>query len=351
MSGGEAKISVIMPVYNAGRYLRGAIDSVLAQTFRDFELILVDDGATDGSGAVCDEYAAKDARVRVKHGRNGGICASRNAGMDLARGEWLAFCDHDDCMEPDLLEQALRAAGGADCNLVKFDHRTFHRFEDGSARIEFTGMKFREGPWKAADLLAGGDYLPFKQLASLVWDGLYRRDFVEAHGLRFDTSFKHGGEDVDFMMRLVAVAGGGVWTAKPVYRHYVNMGVSTSSSCHLELLDDYLRIARREGDLFRAADASLRFARFAEWTVGVILYVFMADGCRLPMKSRISWIERYYDEIVGKGVRVPMRGLLPKRKFLNLCMRWRLVGLYLVLKRIVVCARHMGRRNAGKVRK
>ena len=345
MSNGEVKISVIMPVYNAGKYLRGAIDSVLAQTFRDFELILVDDGATDGSGGVCDEYAAKDARIRVKHGRNGGICASRNVGMDLALGEWLAFCDHDDYMAPDILDVALRAVGDADCKLVKFNHRTFHRFEDGSARLEFACMNFQEGPWMATDLLGAGHYLQFKQLASLVWDGLYRRDFIEEHGLRFDTSFKHGGEDVDFMMRFIAVAGGGVWTAKPMYRHYVNMGTSTSSSCHLELLDDYLRIAKMEGELFRTENVAIRFARFAEWTVGVILYVFMAEGCDLPMKSRIAWIERYYDEIVGRGVRVPMRGLLAKRKFLNICIRWRLIGLYLVLKRLVVGARHLTRRK------
>ena len=103
-------ISVIMPVYNPGRYFRAAVDSVLAQTLTDFELLLIDDGSTDGSGAICDEYAARDLRVRVKHGRNGGICASRNAGLDLAQGDWLAFCDHDDCVEPDWLATLHEAA-------------------------------------------------------------------------------------------------------------------------------------------------------------------------------------------------------------------------------------------------
>ena len=96
------KISVIVPVYNTEKYLRRCIDSVLAQTYQDFELLLIDDGSKDSSGAICDEYAAKDARVRVFHKENGGVSSARNLGLDNARGEWVTFVDSDDYIEKKL---------------------------------------------------------------------------------------------------------------------------------------------------------------------------------------------------------------------------------------------------------
>lgn len=81
------KISVIVPAYNAEKTLHRCVDSILAQTFEDFELILVDDGSKDSSGRICDEYAAKDSRIRVVHKSNGGVSSARNAGLDIASGE------------------------------------------------------------------------------------------------------------------------------------------------------------------------------------------------------------------------------------------------------------------------
>lgn len=90
------KISIIVPVYNVEQYLPRCIDSILYQSFADFELLLIDDGSKDKSGAICDEYAAKDSRIRVFHKKNGGVSSARNVGLDNARGEWLAFIDGDD---------------------------------------------------------------------------------------------------------------------------------------------------------------------------------------------------------------------------------------------------------------
>ena len=89
-------ISVIVPVYRVEAYLGECIDSILAQTYQDFELILVDDGSPDNCGVICDEYAAKDSRIRVVHQQNGGLSAARNAGLDIARGEYVTFVDSDD---------------------------------------------------------------------------------------------------------------------------------------------------------------------------------------------------------------------------------------------------------------
>lgn len=101
------QISVIVPVYNTEKYLPRCIDSILAQTFTDFELLLIDDGSKDNSANICDEYAAKDQRVRVFHKQNGGVSSARNLGLDNAQGEWITFVDSDDWIEPILIESCV----------------------------------------------------------------------------------------------------------------------------------------------------------------------------------------------------------------------------------------------------
>ena len=98
--------SIIIPVYNVAPYLRECLDSVLAQTFTDWEAICVDDGSTDGSGTILDEYAAKDSRFRVFHQSNAGVSAARNTALDVAQGEWIGFLDADDIWRADLLEMS-----------------------------------------------------------------------------------------------------------------------------------------------------------------------------------------------------------------------------------------------------
>lgn len=89
-------ISVIVPVYNVEKYLPRCIDSIIDQTFKNFELLLIDDGSKDKSGEICDEYAKRDNRIKVFHKENGGVSSARNVGLDSAKGEWIIFCDSDD---------------------------------------------------------------------------------------------------------------------------------------------------------------------------------------------------------------------------------------------------------------
>lgn len=110
--------SIIIPVYNVAPYLRECLDSVLAQTFTDWEAICVDDGSTDGSGAILGEYAAKDSRFRVFHQPNAGVSAARNKALDEVRGEWIAFLDSDDILHEDFLARLLDAAKSSNAELV-----------------------------------------------------------------------------------------------------------------------------------------------------------------------------------------------------------------------------------------
>lgn len=119
---GTPALSIIIPVYNAREYLRDTVGSVLAQTFSDFELILVDDGAKDGSGELCDELAQKDPRVRVIHKENGGVAAARNTGLDAAAGDYIGWVDSDDWISPVMYELLMEQARTYSADIVQCEH-------------------------------------------------------------------------------------------------------------------------------------------------------------------------------------------------------------------------------------
>ena len=107
----QPKISIIVPVYNAEKYLRQCMDSILNQSFQDFELLLIDDGSKDDSGIICDEYAKKDKRISVWHQENQGVSVARNVGLEHAQGEWIYFPDSDDIVVENALEIMMKRYG------------------------------------------------------------------------------------------------------------------------------------------------------------------------------------------------------------------------------------------------
>ncbi len=153
------KISVIVPVYNIAAFLPRCLDSLLAQTHQSMEIIAVDDGSTDESGAVLDEYAAKDARIRVIHQENGGVSSARLAGIEAAAGEYIGFCDGDDEVEPDMYERLL-------ANLERYDadiSHCGHRVEYPNGRVAWyynTGRLAQQDRTEALTALLSGSFEP-----------------------------------------------------------------------------------------------------------------------------------------------------------------------------------------------
>ena len=139
------RVSVIVPVYQVEAYLAKCLDSILAQTFTDFELILVDDGTRDDCPRIMTRYAAMDARIRCIHKENGGLSSARNAGLDIARGEYIAFVDSDDTVEPTMLADAVAAAQRTGTQLVIYNYRLVT--EDGVSADERRDARHRSnGP-------------------------------------------------------------------------------------------------------------------------------------------------------------------------------------------------------------
>ena len=184
-------ISIIIPVYNAEKYLRRCIDSVLSQSFTDFELILVDDGCKEKSPQICDEYASQDTRVRVIHKANGGVSAARNDGLDIAKGEYITFIDSDDWVERDYLSTL---SNYRDYDIVFFSHRLI--YEDGYIS-EFL-FEAKEGDkqniWEIVASLrknaVGSNFYGY------TWNKMFRRDIIEKYKIRFIEGLRISEDEV-----------------------------------------------------------------------------------------------------------------------------------------------------------
>lgn len=168
-------VSVIIPVYNTERYLRGCLDSVCAQSWRELEILLVDDGSPDGSGAICDEYAAHDSRIRVLHQRNSGVCAARNAGLHMAAGSYVCFVDSDDRLTENAISDLVGAALRSGAPYVGTTPE-----KDGA---DETVIDFREAPLELLKYLCAG-------CSASSWAKLFDLRIIRAHGLCFDTTLK-----------------------------------------------------------------------------------------------------------------------------------------------------------------
>lgn len=193
------KISVVVPVYNVVDYLPRCIDSILAQTFSDFELILVDDGSTDSCGAICDDYAQKDSRIVIIHKENGGVSKARNAGIDIAVGEYISFVDSDDYIKPDFLETLYN-------EIIKGD---FDCVASGFARKDSFDNTISE--WVAVPHIVEFNnneermrYIICKVLKGKtgweLWTRLFNASIIKQHNIRMCETCDDFAEDLGFFL-------------------------------------------------------------------------------------------------------------------------------------------------------
>ncbi len=191
-----AKVSVIVPVYKAERYLPRCIDSILAQKFTDFELILVEDGSPDQSGKICDEYAKRDGRIRVIHKENGGVSSARNAALDIATGTYIVFVDSDDEVSDKYIDELIR--------WQDYDYVTAG-FMWQDHQSNWHERKFEEIDTKVEDIRKYPSMYLGKYYFGSPWATLMKRELIEKNFLRFDTLI-HSGEDTLFILKYLECA-------------------------------------------------------------------------------------------------------------------------------------------------
>ena len=199
------KISVIVPIYNMERTLARCLDSLLCQSYANFELLLVNDGSTDHSADICHEYALKDDRIKALYKKNGGLSSARNMGMDNASGEWITTCDPDDEVKNNWLDIFVRNSKDADLVVQGYmtDKSDFVHGIDyvGDAKGAF--MALYNVPMKGS-----------------IWTKVFRRDIIEKNNLRFNESFIFR-EDEEFVLRYLNIVERVTCTKDGAYVYYM----------------------------------------------------------------------------------------------------------------------------------
>lgn len=280
------RISVIVPVYNSGRYLEKCVDSILSQTYAEYETILINDGSTDDSGSICDRYARLyPDRIRTIHQTNRGAAAARNAGISAASGDYLAFIDSDDYIEPDMLSHSMDLIRkyGADMSAVE----KWVEYEDGTRYCR--EMSDIEACWSARE--------------ALIWINSYRylytgfNTLVISRAALGDLRFPEGkrSEDYALQYRVIARCSRIVYSSKRLY-HYVQTDESCSRTKNICLapmdisMEQLAFFQQNYPDIVFAAETSCAFEHMGIWTA----YLRSGTACPRELKRRLSGVVNRY---------------------------------------------------------
>lgn len=228
------QVSIIIPVYNVESYLRQCLDSVISQTFTNWECILIDDGSNDNSGKICDEYANNDSRFRVFHKTNGGVSTARNFGIDKATSEWITFIDSDDWIEKDYISIMFNDNQNSDLSMQGYkivSHRgneVIHKFENSLY---------------TSDILSVFCESEYKNIINSPVSKLFKTNIIRKYNIKFDKSISYG-EDHIFVLEYLKHVNVVYISNAFEYNYYQDDSVSlTRKPIHSNQLISYMLLA------------------------------------------------------------------------------------------------------------
>ncbi len=352
-------ISVIVPVYNAEKYLRRCVDSILTSTCSDFEILLINDGSTDNSPRICEDCAAQDGRIALIHQHNQGVSAARNRGIDACRGDWVVFVDADDCISPDFLEMIAQA----DCqglDMLQFDfsrHPNFvvsshHDATDTSLSCP-TGHSSPDAAASCLTLSFQGDQM--QQLihrilvpCQLLPEGntdfrspclrAYRRTILYQHGIRFAPHLAVG-EDLLFNLEYHLKAGSCVYIPRPLCYYDVHTG-SATHGFRTGLVENHARLQEDVKDILLANNCYSLFEEdFYSYCLENLAYVLIREifhphSTRTRRERRTLCRSLHQNQTYRQALKYNFHlGILP-RKILLLCFRLHLTLLTCLISRV-----------------
>ena len=224
----KPEISVIVPVYNVEPYLKRCLDSIINQSMKDIEILIIDDGSTDKSGEICEEYAGLDNRIKVTHQNNHGLSYARNTGLDQAQGKYIMFVDSDDYVERDFCKIPYEIAEKNDAEIVIFHHHTFEKNKE----IQKSNANISQGPktkQEAIDLI--------QHISEhCVWNKMFRSTLFDS--IRFPDGYY---EDIGIVYKLI-LASNSIYYCKDMLYNYVRRDNSISSSLNSKKKLDLLNM-------------------------------------------------------------------------------------------------------------
>lgn len=276
-------VSIVVPVYNVEKYLKKCVNSIIIQTYKNLEIILVDDGSPDRSGALCDRLAEKDSRIRVIHKKNGGVSSARNAGIEVATGEYICFVDSDDWLAADAIKTLLSRiqSDGSD-------------FCVGAAKT--VGIR-ESSPWQLPDacIETGNihEILPFEYALKAPWAKLFRTEIIQQNGLKFlpDIAF---GEDTIFVWSYLGYCNRISMLDSAVYFYSLLNLTNASGKYYRDLADwQYLYIEALESAIDRCALSTQKKRQLVcQMVAKGIFYWGMVYSQHLILNNREELLER-----------------------------------------------------------
>lgn len=313
-------ISIIIPVYNTGNYLHQCIDSILNQSFKDFELLLIDDGSSDLSGTVCDEYALKDNRVRVWHQANRGVSAARNLGLQHAKGQWIYFPDSDDIV----WEDAFKYMIGLIREQSAFVIAGYEVYNEGGKCTYACAERKQHTITKndaLMEMFAPTDY----RYQGYLWNKLFKADIIRDYNISFVQNIKFNEDRLFNVEYLCRIKGDVEYSTTPVYK-YIERPTGAMSSLSqrfnpyfLTDLDAFVLMKRALVQCHAKRDIINAHARAMNYSVD--RYYSVCSQFGVLSLRRILEAEKRFLKGVGIGRQLEYQVRKIKRIIIKLCTK------------------------------
>lgn len=298
----EITVSVVVPVYNVKEYLIDCLNSIKNQTYASMEIILVDDGSTDGSAQICDEFEQEDERISVIHKKNGGLSEARNVGLNASKGEYIIFIDSDDLISEKMLEEMVKCIKISNIDIVACAFKTFEDINEVSyienSNNDISMVEGRE----LVQRLYKGEY---NSIGFTAWNKLYKKSLFQKNGIEYPVGRFY--EDAFTTFKLLYKAKQIALINKPLYYYRMRNGSIMNSNITRKKTVDGIDADREAPDFFKKVNDSYLFnlSVNAFFKSEILFFKRMntdtEKGCK---EYLLQEYKRFYKEY-GKTVKIP----------------------------------------------
>lgn len=322
-------VSVIVPAYNAEKYINICVQSILSQTYTDFELILVNDGSKDSTSTICHRLAEQDSRITVIDQKNGGSSSAKNAGLNIANGSYIEFVDADDTLDATYMEQLLRGTIEDEADLC-VGNVAFVVLDKGELVLSRPTPKLHEGMFTLKEYLSYyKEYMPHAVIGA-PWNKLFRRRIIEEHNLRFDETTKNN-EDTWFNLAYLRYCKKIFVSASPFY-HYIDHQSGSASRRYIDnIIEIYTETYRRSTAFLKEAemyDCNEQFCK--SYFIGLCIGALNGIVLQATQYTKKEKLRKMRDIVGQPEVRDALKGLKEldqKKRLIAFLMRHKWVRL------------------------